>query len=118
MTKRKRIYGDAPRVWRDRSGQAPPQSRSGPAPTPTLVPKPKTSSLLERGAGEGATTDAEGLERAYAQGDAYTHGSTTYVAGSHTATDWWQDLSLLPFWGDSHKIYRMQMAQKALAANP
>jgi pimeloyl-ACP methyl ester carboxylesterase len=24
----------------------------------------------------------------------------------------------IPFWGDSHKIYRMQMAQKALAANP
>jgi hypothetical protein len=118
MTKRKRIYGDGPRVGRDRSGPAPPQGRSGPAPTPTLVPKPKTSSLLERAAGEGAITDAEGLERAYAQGDAYTHGTTTYVAGSHTARDWWDDLTKIPFWGDSHKIYRMQMAQKALAANP
>jgi hypothetical protein len=38
---------------------------------PTLAPKPKTSSLLERAAGDGAITDAEGLERAYAQGDAY-----------------------------------------------
>jgi pimeloyl-ACP methyl ester carboxylesterase len=68
--------------------------------------------------GEGAITDAEGLERAYAQGDAYTHGSTTYIAGSHTARDWWDDVTKIPFWGDSHKIYRMQMAQKALAANP
>jgi pimeloyl-ACP methyl ester carboxylesterase len=83
-----------------------------------LAPKPKTSSLLERAVGEGAITDAEGLERAYAQGDAYTHGSTTYIAGSHTARDWWDDVTKIPFWGDSHKIYRMQMAQKALAANP
>ena len=118
MTKRKRIYGDGPRVGRDRSGPAPPQGRSGPAPAPTLVPKPKTSSLLERAAGEGAITDAEGLERAYAQGDAYMHGTTTYIAGSHTARDWWDDVTKIPFWGDSHKIYRMQMAQQALAANP
>ena len=160
MTKRKRIYGDGPRVGRDRSGPAPPQGRSGPAPTqgrspasvlapkpktaapvpktaapapktsapaptpkraapaPVLAPKPKTSSLLERAAGEGPITDAEGLERAYAQGDAYTHGTTTYIAGSHTARDWWDDVTKIPFWGDSHKIYRMQMAHKALAANP
>ena len=124
MTKRKRIYGDGPRVGRDRSGPSPPQrGRSGTAPprvraVPTLAPKPKTSSLLERAAGEGAITDAEGLERAYAQGDTYTHGSTTYIAGSHTARDWWDDVTKIPFWGDSHKIYRMQMAQQALAANP
>ena len=127
MTKRKRIYGDGPRVGRDRSGPgtAPRVGRgnSTPAPSPArappiLAPKPKTSSLLERAAGEGAITDAEGLERAYAQGDAYTHGTTWYIAGSHTARDWWDDVTKIPFWGDSHKIYRMQMAQKALAANP
>ena len=143
MTKRKRIYGDGPRVGRDRSGPAPPRGRTGTAPpgprpapprgrstappgpkpapdrttprAPTLAPKPKTSSVLERAAGEGAITDAEGLERAYAQGDAYTHGKTTYVAGSHSLTDWWDDVSKIPFWGDSHKIYRMQMAQKAVS---
>ena len=27
-------------------------------------------------------------------------------------------MTKIPFWGDSHKKYRMQMAQKALAANP
>ena len=59
MTKRKRIYGDGPRVGRDRSGPAP-RDRAA----PTLAPKPKTSSLLERAAGEGAITDAEGLRRA------------------------------------------------------
>jgi hypothetical protein len=76
MTKRRRlIYGDGPRIGRDRSG-------------PVLAPKPKTSSLLQRAAGEGRITDAEGLRRAYEQGDAYTHGATTYIAGSHTARDW------------------------------
>jgi hypothetical protein len=110
MTKRRKlVYGDGPRIGRD---------RSGPKAPPVLAPKPKTSSLLQRAAGEGAITDAEGLARAYAQGDAYTHGTTTYIAGSHTARDWWDDVTKIPFWGDSHKIYRMQMAQKALAANP
>jgi hypothetical protein len=114
MPKRKRIYGDGPRIGRDRSG---PTSASVRAP-PIFAPKPKTSSLLERAAGEGAITDAEGLARAYAQGDAYSHGSSTYIAGGHTARDWWDDVTKIPFWGDSHKIYRTQMAQKALAANP
>ena len=110
MTKRRKlVYGDGPRIGRD---------RSGPKAPPVLAPKPKTSSLLQRAAGEGAITDAEGLARAYAQGDAYTHGTTTYIAGSHTARDWFDDFTKIPFWGDSHKIYRMQMAQKALAANP
>jgi pimeloyl-ACP methyl ester carboxylesterase len=45
------------------------------------------------------------------------HGTTTDIAGSHTARDWWDDVTKIPFWGDSHKIYRMQTAQKALAAN-
>ena len=106
MTKRRRlIYGDGGRIGRDRSG-------------PVLAPKPKTSSLLERAAGEGAITDAEGLARAYAQGDSYTHGTTTYIAGSHTARDWWDDATKIPFYGNSRKIFRFQQAQKALAANP
>ena len=54
MTKRRKlVYGDGGRIGRDRSGP------------PVLAPKPKTSSLLERAAGEGAITDAEGLARAY-----------------------------------------------------
>jgi hypothetical protein len=96
---------------------------------PVLAPRPKTSdlfasepkrdpTLLARGVGEGAITDAEGLARAFAQGDAYTHGGTTYIAGSHTARDWWDDATKIPLWGGSHKIYRLQQAQKALAANP
>jgi hypothetical protein len=112
MTKRKHLYGDTPRVGRDRSGPAP-ASRA-----PVLTPKPKTSSLLEQAAGESAITHAEGLARAYAQGDAHTHGTTTEIAGSHTARDCWDDVTKIPFWGDSHKIYHMQMAQQALAANP
>jgi hypothetical protein len=107
MPKRKRpVGGDAPRIGRDASG-----SRV------SAAPKPKAP-LLTRAAGEGPITDAEGLRRAYEQGDAYTHGSTLYVAGSHTARDWWDDVTKIAFWGDSHEIYRMQMAQKVLKANP
>jgi hypothetical protein len=132
MAKRKRIYGDGPRVGRDRSSPSAPKP-SAPKPSapkpPVLAPRPRTSelfasepkrdpTLLARAVGEGAITDAEGLARAYAQGDTYSHGGTLYIAGSHTAQDWWDDVTKIPFWGDSHKIYRMQQAQKALAANP
>ena len=68
-------------------------------------------------AGSGTITDAEGLRRAYEQGDAYTHGKTLYVAGSHTARDWMDDVTRIPFWrglfGGSKAIHRYQMAQQA-----
>jgi hypothetical protein len=111
MTKRRKpFYGDGPRIGRDRG--------PGPGPKATLAPKPKTSSLLERAAGEGPITDSEGLRRAYQQGDTYSHGGTLYIAGSHTARDWLDDFTRVPFWGDSRKIFRYQQATKALAANP
>ena len=72
----------------------------------------------ERGAG--AFTDADGLARAYQQGDAYTHGKTLYIAGSHTATDWMDDVTRIPFWrplfGGSKAIHCYQMAQQAARA--
>jgi len=80
-----------------------------------VAPKP---SLLQRAAGEGAITDAVGLRRAYQQGDAYTHGSSLYVAGSWTMRDWYDDATKVPFWGDTREAHRYKMAQKALAANP
>ena len=45
-------------------------------------------------------TDAEGLRRAYAQGDYYIHGRTMFIAGSHTARDWFDDITKVPAWGD------------------
>jgi len=83
-----------------------------------VAPTPARKSLLLRAAGEGPISNAEGMARAYEQGDAYAHGDMVYIAGSHTARDWWDDVTKIPFWGDSHKIYRLQMAQKALKANP
>ena len=45
-------------------------------------------------------TDSEGLQRAYAQGDYYVHGRTMFIAGSHTARDWFGDFTKVPAWGD------------------
>ena len=43
-------------------------------------------------------TDAEGMDRAYAQGDVYGEGNKEYVAGSHTFTDWFDDFTKIPQW--------------------
>ena len=43
-------------------------------------------------------TDAEGMDRAYAQGDVYGEGNKEYVAGSHTYTDWFDDFTKIPQW--------------------
>lgn len=63
-------------------------------------------------------TDADGLERAYKQGDVFIHGDTMYVAGSHTAKDWYDDFTKVPIWGDLRNATRYQKAQEALLANP
>ena len=62
--------------------------------------------------------DKEGLDRAYQQGDAYTRNTTMFVAGSHTARDWYDDVTKIPFWGDVKKSERYQQADKMLKANP
>jgi hypothetical protein len=63
-------------------------------------------------------TDKEGLQRAYSQGDSYARGDTLYIAGSHTAKDWYDDFTKVPFWGDLRNATRYQQAEKALKANP
>ncbi len=65
-----------------------------------------------------AVTDKEGLQRAYSQGDSYARGDTLYIAGSHTAKDWYDDVTKVPFWGDLKNSTRYQQAEKALRANP
>ena len=60
--------------------------------------------------------DAEGLSKAYADGDTYVYGKTLYVAGSHTARDWYDDLKI-PFRQTSN-AYRYQKADEALKAHP
>ncbi len=53
-------------------------------------------------------TDSEGLQRAYAQGDYYVHGRTMFIAGSHTARDWFDDFTKVPAWDDSRDSERYQ----------
>lgn len=40
------------------------------------------------------------------------------MAGSHTAKDWYDDVTKIPFWGDLRNSTRYQEAEKALNANP
>ncbi len=58
-------------------------------------------------------TDSEGLQRAYAQGDYYVHGRTMFIAGSHTARDWFGDSTKVPAWGDLKNSDRYQKALEA-----
>lgn len=70
--------------------------------------------LAKRAVDRSVISDAEGLRRAYEQGDAYSHNKTIYVAGSHTARDWWDDFTKLPF--NSSNIHRLHMAKQAAEA--
>ena len=53
-------------------------------------------------------TDSDGLRRAYEQGDYYVHGKTMFIAGSHTARDWFDDFTKVPAWGDLRNSERYQ----------
>jgi hypothetical protein len=75
-------------------------------------------SLLQRAGATRPLEDREGLDRAYQQGDAYTRNTTMYVAGSHTARDFYDDVTKIPFWGDVKNSERYQQADKMLTANP
>ena len=80
---------------------------------------PVAKSLLQRAGGDAKPLkDRVGLQRAYDQGDSYTRGDTMYVAGSNTWTDWGDDVSKIPFWGDVRKSTRYEQADKMLKANP
>jgi hypothetical protein len=63
-------------------------------------------------------TDADGLERAYQHGDYYIHGDTMYIAGSHTAKDWYDDVTKIPVWGDLRDSTRYKAARDALLQHP
>ena len=104
------------------------RAEGGAPPTRVAVPraeqrKPSNDEPLRdlaKRAGSGRITDAEGLSRAYQQGDAYPHGKTLYIAGSHTSQDWIDDVTTIPFWrpmfGGAKAIHRYQMAQQAARA--
>ena len=63
-------------------------------------------------------TDAQGLDRAYQHGDYYIHGDTMYIAGSHTAKDWYDDVTKIPVWGDLRDSTRYKAARDGLMENP
>ena len=63
-------------------------------------------------------TDAQGLERAYQHGDYYIHSDRMYIAGSHTAKDWYDDVTKIPVWEDLRESTRCQAVKAALMENP
>ena len=64
-------------------------------------------------------TDAEGIKRAYTEGDTHVHGKTLYVAGSQLRfQDWFDDFTKIPFWGDLRESARYKAAEAVLKANP
>ena len=52
----------------------------------------------QRAQGDKIKTDADGEDRAYAQGDTYVEDNKLFVAGSHTLTDWFDDVTKIPQW--------------------
>jgi len=62
-------------------------------------------------------TDAEGIAKAYKQGDYYTHGRTMFIAGSHTVRDWFDDITKVPAWGDLKDSDRYQKVLKEFTNN-
>ena len=62
-------------------------------------------------------TDAQGLERAYADGNYYIHGDTMYIAGSHNLQGWYDDVAKIPF-AYVRNAARYQAARDALMENP
>jgi hypothetical protein len=82
------------------------------------IPQPKQSTLLQRAQGDGKPVkDKEGLDEAYLQGDTAVRGNAMYIAGSHYAIDWLDDLTRVPFWGDVRKSYRYKQADRVLHEN-
>ena len=71
------------------------------------VVKPKPQRTIQS-----IITDKDGLERAYQSGDYFIHGDTMYVAGSHTAKDWYDDFTKIPVWGDLRNSTRYEAADK------
>ena len=61
-----------------------------------------------------AITDSEGLSRACSHGDHYIHGKTMYIAGNHTLSDWYDDFTKVPVWGDLRNSERYQKTREPL----
>lgn len=70
--------------------QEEPKEKTVPDEPPQEEPREKRKGKIK--------TDAEGMYRAYAQGDVYSKGNKEYVAGSHTYTDWFDDVTKNPQW--------------------
>ena len=60
--------------------------------------KEEEQEAVQKAPGDKIKTDAEGEDRAYAQGDTYVEDDKLYVAGSHTLTDWFDDVTKIPQW--------------------
>ncbi len=74
-------------------------------------------SLLQRATKAEPLTDRDGKQLAYDHGDSYMRGDTMYVAGSHTKPDWYDDVTIIPLFGDLRERHRYKEADQMLKAN-
>ena len=63
-------------------------------------------------------SDSEGLSWAYKDGDTHVNNKTLYVAGTNTWKDVYDDITKVPFWGDTRESTRYRAAEKVLKENP
>ncbi len=86
----------------DRQDDPKPIKQEDPKPTRQEDPKPNiTQSEDSRdltGRISEVYTDAEGLDKAYQQGDIFQNNNTLNIAGSHTARDWFDDFTKIRQW--------------------
>ncbi len=69
---------------------------------PTLQQKPRKEESHDlTGRIREVYTDAKGLDKAYQQGDGFENDNKLFIAGSHTARDWFDDVTKIPQWQDA-----------------
>jgi hypothetical protein len=87
-TKRKKDIFDYEADWVPQKGHAFMMKQS----------KKEAEKRDQKAPGDKIKTDAEGEDRAYAQGDTYVEDDKLYIAGSHTLRDWFDDVTKIPQW--------------------
>lgn len=63
-------------------------------------------------------SDSYGLDKAYEDGRYFYNNKTLYIAGSHTARDWYDDFTKIPIWGNLKNSERYQQAKNFIDLNP
>ena len=90
------------RLFDEDSSWIPVKSRPFVLKYPTLQQKPREEESHDlTGRIREVDTDAKGLDKAYQQGDGFENDNKLFIAGSHTARDWFDDVTKIPQWQDA-----------------